>query len=175
MYTGSMNQYDVTWYTTEQMSTEHQALACRQVYVWLITSDNNIAIVSKNGTGWQLPGGKPDVGESLIETAVREVREETGLDVLHISHRLQFFGYQTVTVQGQQTAPFIQVRFALFLDESSTDITLHLDNEDNQQANKDKIVVVKAVPLAELTSYIPWLQNSPELTTFSNIPRPLHD
>jgi 8-oxo-dGTP diphosphatase len=30
---------------------------------------------------WSLPGGRCDPGESAAETAVREVREETGLDV----------------------------------------------------------------------------------------------
>ncbi len=31
---------------------------------------------------WSLPKGKPDEGEHLLETAVREVAEETGLDVV---------------------------------------------------------------------------------------------
>lgn len=31
---------------------------------------------------WSLPKGKPDGGEHLLETAVREVAEETGLDVV---------------------------------------------------------------------------------------------
>jgi ADP-ribose pyrophosphatase YjhB (NUDIX family) len=30
---------------------------------------------------WGLPGGMQDVGETIFETAVREAREETGLDV----------------------------------------------------------------------------------------------
>ena len=31
---------------------------------------------------WSLPKGKPEEGEHLLETAVREVVEETGLDVV---------------------------------------------------------------------------------------------
>jgi len=30
---------------------------------------------------WSLPGGPPDFGESFAEATIREVKEETGLDV----------------------------------------------------------------------------------------------
>lgn len=33
------------------------------------------------GTVWELPGGGMDVGESYVEAAIREFREETGIDL----------------------------------------------------------------------------------------------
>lgn len=53
-----------------------------QVYV---KKDNKILMVQENKEGikgkWNMPAGKLEDGESIIETAIRETKEETNLDI----------------------------------------------------------------------------------------------
>lgn len=51
---------------------------------------------------WDLPKGKQDPGETLAETALREVREETGLTNLRIIERLDN-GYHCYMMSKQRT------------------------------------------------------------------------
>ncbi|WP_072314821.1 NUDIX hydrolase [Agrococcus sp. Marseille-P2731] len=45
-------------------------------------ADGAVLTVRKRGTSaWMLPGGKPEAGESAAECAVREVREELGVEI----------------------------------------------------------------------------------------------
>jgi ADP-ribose pyrophosphatase YjhB (NUDIX family) len=52
--------------TTAVVTDEHDRI------VLIRRRDNNL---------WALPGGGMELGESIVDTAVREVKEETGLDV----------------------------------------------------------------------------------------------
>jgi 8-oxo-dGTP diphosphatase len=59
--------------------------------VILLPGDRVVLIERKNPPlGWALPGGFVDEGEELELAAVREAREETGLDVELVE---QFFAY----------------------------------------------------------------------------------
>jgi ADP-ribose pyrophosphatase YjhB (NUDIX family) len=43
--------------------------------------DRLVLIRRRDNDLWALPGGGMELGESIVDTAVREVKEETGLDI----------------------------------------------------------------------------------------------
>ena len=52
----------------------------------LIASQNRILLqnrVKKDWQGYTLPGGHVEPGESIVDAVIREMKEETGLDILH--------------------------------------------------------------------------------------------
>jgi 8-oxo-dGTP pyrophosphatase MutT (NUDIX family) len=52
------------------------------VFVSVRDEQCRVLLVRRRDSGsWELPGGRVDVGESAVGTAVREVAEETGLQV----------------------------------------------------------------------------------------------
>jgi 8-oxo-dGTP diphosphatase len=46
----------------------------------IVLDGDRVLLVRNYRNEWELPGGRPDDGESLAAAAVREVREETGLE-----------------------------------------------------------------------------------------------
>lgn len=47
--------------------------------------EGNILIVKTHHWGWVFPGGQVEVGENLMDGVIREVKEESGIDV-EVSH-----------------------------------------------------------------------------------------
>ena len=92
-----------------------------QVYCWLYTKDKKIIIVSKDGVGWQFPGGHPGKKESQLQTLVREVWEETNINIKKTPSKLKFFGYyvvEKINADGKITDKYLQVRYFLYLEKS---------------------------------------------------------
>ena len=61
----------------------------KQIAAALIRQDDTVLLVRQQGAedpadSWALPGGVVEEGELLTEALVREVREETGLEVLQV-------------------------------------------------------------------------------------------
>jgi 8-oxo-dGTP diphosphatase len=56
---------------------------------------SRILMVSRDGSRWSLPGGKPKSGEDLRDAAVRELIEETGLLAVDMRYVFEFTGVRT--------------------------------------------------------------------------------
>ncbi len=59
-----------------------RATSAGGVVIRTVDGEHEVALVHRRSARlWALPKGTPDSGETLEETALRETREETGLDV----------------------------------------------------------------------------------------------
>ena len=65
-------------YNSENIKQEEIDEVVTRVKVFLLNDKNELYIATSDG-GCQLPGGHREDGEELIDTAIREVQEETGI------------------------------------------------------------------------------------------------
>lgn len=65
-----------------------------QVYGIILNHKNNILIVSKDNITWTLPGGSVEPGETLTTTLIREVYEESAVEL--DPNSIEPFFYQLV-------------------------------------------------------------------------------
>lgn len=47
----------------------------------VINENNEILLIKGPRRGWEMPGGQVEEGESLKEAAIRETKEESGIDI----------------------------------------------------------------------------------------------
>lgn len=159
-----------TWITSDHILEEHKNIKINQVYVWVKTNDNKIIMVSKDGNKWQFPGGHPNTGESPEMTAIRELKEEAGLDISKSESSITFFGYYLVSEPnetGTTLVNILQLRYLISIPENSNELNLKPEENEEEPVEK-RINFVRPLTIEEACKYTPWLAKTEELSTFKS-------
>lgn len=162
-----MSKFNMTFFKADRILPKHKELIHRQVYGWMQTTDDKIALVSKDGAKWQFPGGKPAEDESFLDTLKREVYEETGISLDSISTKPKFFGYYVVDEidedKNEIINSFLQIRYKIALNNKSDSINL----EPKEIDTEDFVKYANFFTIKEAADLISWLHNSDELKAFN--------
>jgi len=152
-----MTEFERTWFDCdEDILSEHAGIEIRQRYCFIFTIDRQVIIVAKRDKKWQFPGGHPKENESWQETLVREIKEETGLDIGEGVENVGKLGYYLIEDGSEK---YLQERYILILNRKGSDLDLHPE-EIEEDSEESKIKFVKSVPISEIAKYVPW---APEL------------
>jgi len=125
----------------------------KQVYALVISKDKQNVLLVYNREGlWLLPGGTVEEGESVANTLIREVKEETNRDVQ--AESIQPFFYQEAFQKGeggQWDSKGYQVRLLVFVDK---------DNEFESDPDNGDIIKAEWIPVKDIQKYIDWQETT---------------
>ncbi len=126
-----------------------EALVQRVAAKAVIVSENGILALHPSAIDlnrkWQVPGGiRDDINESITDTAIREVKEETGIDITSYDTVVVKVG-EWKAVDKDEKVKILAV-FYLFELPSRPEITLSHEHDDYAWLDKDNYVQYDANP-----------------------------
>ena len=68
----------------------------------VVNGEGRVLVVSQHGTSWSLPKGHLEEGETPLEAALREIREETGVTRLELVRPLGSYSRHRIGVDGRE-------------------------------------------------------------------------
>jgi ADP-ribose pyrophosphatase YjhB (NUDIX family) len=64
----------------------------------ILNQDKNILLIKGPKRGWELPGGHLESNEKIIDALIREVHEETGVEIYNVYYRGLFHNVEENTI-----------------------------------------------------------------------------
>ncbi|MFA7628100.1 MAG: NUDIX hydrolase [Candidatus Dojkabacteria bacterium] len=160
--------YTRKWYPDLKVKEEHKELPVRQVTCFVISSDEKLLLVSKDGNSWSVTAGHYEEKKdpTYLDTAVREVYEESGLDISMLADKIKRVGYYVIEDVEKDSDKvldtYLQIRTFLPLEKNSKDISL-------KPIEGDLVKQAKFFSLEESMKLIRWLSESEEWKAIKDI------
>lgn len=143
------NQYqDVKsgWSLEQVVQTEEKNTVPTDVCYALIhdKKTNSVLVVQNEHGGWSFPGGAKESSETLYEALIREVKEETGLDI-------EVIGEIETTERHSPTHDIFHLFYVVLKDDAAYGEVIFPSDED--------IIDSGWIPFENVRIYLPWYEN----------------
>ncbi|WP_430482332.1 NUDIX hydrolase [Rossellomorea marisflavi] len=113
-----------------------------------VTNENDevLLVKTRRDGHWVFPGGQIEVGENLIDGVIREVKEESGMDVT-VSHLVGVFS-NTATYEGHSGVKVVptKVMFDFVCEPVGGEFTTSDETSDVRWVHKEDVLTMISAP-----------------------------
>ena len=109
-----------------------------------VINKNRILLITNNGKFWGFPKGKIKKGEELIDTARREIYEESGIKEIELIRPLGSYGRHEMTSEGKDN-PNVTKTMHMFLFITKQEAIKPIDKNIKESAWMTKEQAIEAL------------------------------
>lgn len=135
------------------------------------TKGEILLVKTRRDGQWVFPGGQVEVGENLIDGVIREVKEESGIDV-KVSHLVGVFS-NTATYEGHSGVKIVptKVMFDFVCEPVGGELTTSDETSDSCWVSKEEVLNMVSAP-ALRTRYQAYLDYNGSVQYMDYITKP---
>ena len=106
----------------------------------VVNGEGRVLVVSQHGTSWSLPKGHLEEGESPLEAARREIREESGVSRLELVRPLGSYSRYRLGADGAEDSSELKtIHLFLFRTDESDLAPLDSDNPEARWVERERV------------------------------------
>ena len=106
----------------------------------VVNGEGRVLVVSQHGTSWSLPKGHIEDGETLLEAALREIREETGVTRLEFVRPLGSYSRYRIGVDGGEDRSELKtIHLFLFRTDATELAPIDADNPEARWVEREGV------------------------------------
>lgn len=113
----------------------------------VLNSNGEVLVVNQRGTSWSLPKGHIELGEEIVETAKREIYEESGINQLEFISELGTYQRYKIGKDGHEDKSELKVlHMFLFKTQESSLNPVDADNPEARWVGKEMVAELLTHP-----------------------------